>query len=134
MERDGVPADERAGQGLANRLTDVATGVDRRLGGAVGRVVVAHHRRRLSRVARRCSLDAPAGGWAEGSPARAGSSLEVLIDGADALPRIAEELESAQSHVHLTGWHLAPEFALTRGDEPTIVRDLLADLASRIDV
>ena len=58
----------------------------------------------------------------------------MLIDGAEALPRIAAELEGATSHVHLTGWHFTPGFALTRNDDPTILRNLLGALSTRIDV
>ncbi len=113
----------------------IARAIDRRLGGAVSRAVVAHHRRRLTRIDQLGALDAPAGGWADsGTPPRPGCSLEVLVDGAEALPRIVEELRQARSHVHLAGWHLAPEFALVRGDEPAIVRSLLGELSSRIDV
>jgi phosphatidylserine/phosphatidylglycerophosphate/cardiolipin synthase-like enzyme len=109
--------------------------VDRRLGPAVGRAVCAHHRRRLERIAQRGALDAAAGGWASGEPpVRAGCSLEILIDGADALASIASELERAESHVHIAGWFLSPDFALTRDGELRIVRNVLAELAERIDV
>ncbi len=60
--------------------------------------------------------------------------MEVLIDGASFLPRVAEELARAKSHAHLTGCFFSPELELTRGDDPTIVRNLLAELADRIDV
>ena len=113
----------------------IVRAIDRRLGKAVGGAVVAHHRRRLRRLERLGALDTPSGGWAEGAtPPRPGSSLDILTDGAEALPRIVEELRKARSHVHLAGWHVAPEFALTRGEEPTIVRSLLGELSSRIDV
>ena len=67
-------------------------------------------------------------------PMRPGNAVEVLIDGAQALPAIAAELRQAQSHVHLTGWHFSPDFALTRDHEPLILRNLLAELAERLDV
>jgi len=81
------------------------------------------------------ALDANGTGYSEGgmSP-RAGNDLEVLIDGSVALPAIAEELGRAESHVHLTGWYLSPHLQLTRGDDPVVVRNLLAELAERIDV
>ncbi len=114
---------------------NVATSLDRRIGPAVGRAVCAHHRRRLARIGQSERLDPPGGGWAAGEPAaRAGCSLDVLIDGAEALPRIASELERAESHVHIAGWFLSPHFALTRGAEQTIVRNALAELAETIDV
>ena len=74
-------------------------------------------------------------GWAtEGSEPRPGCSLEVLIDGAEALPRVAGELRQARSQVYLSGWFFSPEFDLTRGEAPSRLRDLLADLAERVDV
>ena len=109
--------------------------LDRKVGEAVDGAVAAHHRRRLRRVGWEHALDAAAGGWADGDPPpRPGNKLEVLIDGASALPRIAEELGRATSHVHLAGWNFSPDFALTRGSEPSILRNLLAELAERIDV
>jgi phosphatidylserine/phosphatidylglycerophosphate/cardiolipin synthase-like enzyme len=65
---------------------------------------------------------------------RSGNAVEVLIDGAQALPAIADELRQARSHVHLTGWHFSPDFALEREGELVILRNLLAELAERVDV
>ncbi len=109
--------------------------VDRRLGAIVANTIMGRHRRRLRREGWLGALDVSGDGWASGgSPPRPGSSLEVLIDGADALPRIAAELEGAQSHVHLSGWQFSPDFALTRGDEPKILRNVLAEIGNRVDV
>src|SRR5207237_964365 len=73
-------------------------------GDAAERLVRAHHRRRLGALGAH-ALDPPAGLWATGEPPpRAGCALDVLIDGEEALPRIAEELRRAESHVHLAGW------------------------------
>jgi phosphatidylserine/phosphatidylglycerophosphate/cardiolipin synthase-like enzyme len=58
----------------------------------------------------------------------------VLIDGADALPRLASELETARSHVHLAGWYVSPDFALDRSAERTTLLTLLGRLADRIPV
>ena len=81
------------------------------------------------------ALDASQLGFAHGSfPARQGNRLDVLVDGSEALPAIAAELARAESYVHLTGWFFSPELHLSREDEPTIVRNLLAELAERIDV
>jgi phosphatidylserine/phosphatidylglycerophosphate/cardiolipin synthase-like enzyme len=65
---------------------------------------------------------------------RPGNAVDVLIDGVQALPAIAKELRHARSHVHLTGWHFSPDFALERDDEPVVLRNLLAELAERLDV
>jgi phosphatidylserine/phosphatidylglycerophosphate/cardiolipin synthase-like enzyme len=109
--------------------------VDRWLGKQITNQILRHHRRRLRRLGWESSLDPPAGGRRDAtSPARSGNAVEILIDGAQALPAIAEELKNARSHVHLTGWYFTPDFALTRDAKPLILRNLLAELAERIDV
>lgn len=112
------------------------TAIDRMVGGGLERLTRARHRRRLGRVGWRESLEASQRTWAAGDPpARPGSRVEVLIDGAPAFKRIAERLEAARSHVHITGWHVQPSFELVRDREPSVVLgDLLARLAERIDV
>jgi phosphatidylserine/phosphatidylglycerophosphate/cardiolipin synthase-like enzyme len=97
--------------------------------------VRARHRRRLRSIGWEHALDANGTGYAlAGTPPRPGNDLDVLIDGAAALPAMAEELAKAESHVHLTGWYLSPHLQLTRGEEPVVVRNLLAELAERVDV
>jgi phosphatidylserine/phosphatidylglycerophosphate/cardiolipin synthase-like enzyme len=109
--------------------------VDRAVGDRVGGAVAAHHRRRLARIGWLHAVDAPAGAWAAGEPPpRPGNTLEVLVDGAQAFPRIATELARAQSHVYLTGWYFSPDFELTRKGEPKVFRNLLAELAPRVDI
>ena len=56
------------------------------------------------------------------------------MDGGEALPRIAEALAGARSHVHIAGWHVTPEFGLTRDDEAARLRDLLGECAERVEV
>jgi phosphatidylserine/phosphatidylglycerophosphate/cardiolipin synthase-like enzyme len=115
---------------------NLALHADRHLGATVSGAVRGHHRRRLKRVDWLGALDPPAGGgWAAGEPEpRPGGSLEILVDGAEALPRMVAELERAESHVHIAGWYFSPDFALTRGEEPAILRNLLAELAERVEV
>ena len=111
--------------------------IDRWTGKAVELAIDAHHRLRLRRAGRLGQLDPAADGslWAAGEPPpRAGNTLEVLIDGEQALPRIAEALAAARSHVHIAGWHITPEFGLTRDSQATRLRDLLAELAERVEV
>src|SRR4051794_6862185 len=68
---------------------DVLLTAEAMVGEGITRAIRAHHRRRLRRVGWEHALDAPAGGWAAGDPPpRAGNALEVLVDGAEALPRI----------------------------------------------
>jgi len=107
--------------------------VDARIGTAIERIVSRHHRRRLERLGKLASLDTPAGGYASGLlEPRAGNRIDVLVDGESALPRIADELERAESHVHLAGWFFTPEFRL-RPDGPGL-RELLTALAQRVDI
>ena len=111
--------------------------IDTWLGQAIEVAVSAHHRRRLKRAGRLEQLAPPAGEalWAAGDPPpRAGNSLEVLIDGERALPRIAAALAGARSFVHIAGWHITPKFGLTREADARRLRDLLAELAERVDV
>jgi len=108
---------------------------DDALGQVVERLTRSHHQRRLGRVGWQQAIDPPAGGWAEGDPPpRSGNALEVLIDGAAALPAMAEAVAGARSHVYLTGWHITPDFDLTRGARPTTLRQLLAEVAARVPV
>ncbi len=58
----------------------------------------------------------------------------MLVDGGTALPQIAEELAAARSYAHIAGWHVTPGFGLTRDDQAARLRDLLGELAERIEV
>jgi phosphatidylserine/phosphatidylglycerophosphate/cardiolipin synthase-like enzyme len=111
--------------------------IDSFTGRGVEAVIRAHHRRRLARLDRLAQLDPPLDGslWSAGDPPpRDGCQLEVLIDGAQALPAIAEALAGARSHVHIAGWHITPDFGLTRDQSAPRLRDLLGDLSESVDV
>jgi phosphatidylserine/phosphatidylglycerophosphate/cardiolipin synthase-like enzyme len=110
--------------------------LDMRLGDSIERLTRAHHRRRLTRLGWGGALDPPDDGlWCAGDPRpRTGNSIEVLVDGAQALPRIAAELGRAGSHVHIAGWHVEPGFRLGHEPDAPTVRGLLADLAERLPV
>ncbi len=111
--------------------------VDAFIGRGVEAAIGAHHRRRLRRAGRLGQLRPPDDGtlWAAGDPPpRPGGTLEVLVDGAHALPHIAEAIAAARSHVHIAGWHITPGFGLTRDEGAISLRDLLGDRAASIDV
>jgi phosphatidylserine/phosphatidylglycerophosphate/cardiolipin synthase-like enzyme len=116
-------------------ISEVVERLDCVLGDSLERATRAHHRRRLLRVGWSGALNASGQEWAAGaSPPREGSAIEVLIDGEAALARIAEAIAGARSHVYLAGWCVTPEFALTTGDHPVILRQLLAETAARVPV
>jgi phosphatidylserine/phosphatidylglycerophosphate/cardiolipin synthase-like enzyme len=110
--------------------------IEASLGDAVERSVRAHHRRRLRRVGWDRALDAEASFVApHASPPSDGNAIEVLIDGATVLPRIAAAIRGAERSVYLAGWFFSPEFALTRGAHPVALADLLRETAGRgVDV
>ncbi len=109
---------------------------DATVGNAIEAAVTMKHRRRLRRLGWERALEPPDDGlWAAGDPApRQGCALDVLIDGAQALPAIAEALQGARRFVYVTGWHLAPHFELVRGEPAVGIGALLAELAESIDV
>src|SRR5215204_5544367 len=111
---------------------------DRVLGGAIERSMSAHHRYRLRRLGRLDALQPPRDGspWCrEAPPPREGCSIDVLIDGVQVLPAIAEAIRGARRSVRMAGWHSAPHFALEREEPPTVLRELLAETVARgVDV
>lgn len=108
--------------------------MDAFVGDGIERAVRAHHRRRLSRIEQSRVFECPPGGWAEaGSFApRGGCSVELLVDGAQALPRIAEDVAGARSHVRVAGWFFSPDLRMGYGG-PTLA-SLLAETAERVPV
>jgi phosphatidylserine/phosphatidylglycerophosphate/cardiolipin synthase-like enzyme len=118
-------------------MVSLPAGIDRldgEVGMRVASAVCSHHARRLKHLGKR-ALDAPAGGWAQdASPPRPGNRLDVLVDGEQMFGALLEELAAARSHVHMTGWYMSPDFVLRHGDPPVVLRNLLAELADRVDV
>jgi phosphatidylserine/phosphatidylglycerophosphate/cardiolipin synthase-like enzyme len=108
--------------------------LDAAIGSALEHSIRAHHRRRLSRRGHARAFDPPPGGWAETGAfgPRAGSQVELLVDGAEVLPRMVDDVRAAKSHVHVTGWFFTPTFRM--GDGGPTLRELLADAAMRVDV
>ena len=122
-----------SGEGMADALGFL----DGLLGDVIEGGSFLQHRLRLSLLGHGRSVRPPRDGslWAAGDPPpRTGNALEPLIDGEEVLPRIEEAIRAAGSHVYLAGWSLTPSFALTRGDEPVVVRELLAAAASSVQV
>ena len=107
--------------------------VDDVLGDRIERSVSAHHRRRLARRGHR-PLAAGPGGWAEGGGfrPRQGTRAELLVDGAEALPRIVADVRAARSHVHVAGWFFTPGFRM--GEDGPTLKELLVDAAGSCDV
>ena len=134
--RSSGPADAVAGQARPpGFLNELPVKFGRVLGGRIDKAVSNRHRRHLRRAHWAHALDASGLDFAkETAPPRAGNTVEVLIDGCEALPRMAADMANASSHVHITGWFLSPELALSREEEPLVVRVLLAELAEKIDV
>jgi phosphatidylserine/phosphatidylglycerophosphate/cardiolipin synthase-like enzyme len=111
--------------------------LDAKLGDGLERAVVSHHRRRLERLDRIDALvPASEGLWATtaSTPPRTGNALDVLVDGAQALPAMAEAIRGAQRHVHVCSWHLEASFAPERDGRRSPVRELLGEAAERVPV
>ncbi|MFL5860371.1 MAG: phospholipase D-like domain-containing protein, partial [Solirubrobacteraceae bacterium] len=110
--------------------------LDHWVGDGIESAVRLKHRRRLTKLgwARLFEPSTP-GVFAQGEPRpREGCELQVLIDGANALPVMAQAISEAEEFVHVTGWHLAPAFELVRGRPLGAIGVLLAEMAERVDV
>src|SRR6201993_1148992 len=111
--------------------------IDTVVGDSVETAVRAKHRWRLRRLGWSRALDPSDDGglWAQGDPPpREGCALDVLVDGAEAFPKIAEAIAGARDYVHVAGWHVAPYFELVRGERPGVLGELLAEAAEKVDV
>src|SRR3954453_14920839 len=108
---------------------------DAAVGDGLERAMIHHHLRRMRRQGQLPAI-APAteGRYAQTAvPPRGGHERQVLIDGANALPQMAEAIQNAKRHVHVCSWHLEPGFDPgPRKNGP--VKELLADAAERVDV
>jgi phosphatidylserine/phosphatidylglycerophosphate/cardiolipin synthase-like enzyme len=114
---------------------DFIARVDAAVGERIDGLVKFHHRRRLRRLGWLSALEPGGPLWASGEPPpRPGNEVEILVDGASFLPQLAGLLEQADSHVHIAGWYLSTELALERRERRTMVLDVLADLARRVEV
>jgi phosphatidylserine/phosphatidylglycerophosphate/cardiolipin synthase-like enzyme len=114
----------------------VLTRLDSLLGDGIEASVRTKHRLRLRRLGWSRAVDPPNDGiWASGDPSpRPGCHLEVLIDGAQALPQMVRAMQSAQESIHITGWHLAADFEMVRDGDPLVLGRFLAELAERVEV
>jgi phosphatidylserine/phosphatidylglycerophosphate/cardiolipin synthase-like enzyme len=104
------------------------------VGSAIERAIAAHHRRRLRRRGHEGAYEAPPGGWSTSGAfePRAGCAAELLVDGAEILPRMASDIDAAASHVHVAGWTVTPSFRMGKGGRT--LREVLAEAAQRVDV
>lgn len=118
---------------MATGLRDRA---DALVGDGIEAAVTFKHHRRLRRLGWGHAFEPSTPGvFARGEPQpRDGCRLEVLIDGANALPAIAAALADAKQFVHVTGWHLAPSFQLVPGRPSHAIGVLLGELSQRLDV
>jgi phosphatidylserine/phosphatidylglycerophosphate/cardiolipin synthase-like enzyme len=107
--------------------------IDRVIGDGIEQAMRNHHRRRLRRLGWEGVFE-EGPWWAPDPPPRPGCRLEVLADGDEALPLIADAVDAARSHVYVAGWHVAANFALVRGERRRTVREVLAEAAERVPV
>lgn len=112
------------------------TRLDSLVGDGLEAAVRAKHSWRLRRLGHAEALTPNGDGlWATGDPPpRPGCAVDVLVDGAGAFAAMAQAIEGARDHVHVTAWHLAPPFELVRGERPRSIGELLAEAAERVDV
>jgi phosphatidylserine/phosphatidylglycerophosphate/cardiolipin synthase-like enzyme len=111
--------------------------LDDRLGDAMERATARHHVRRLRRQGHVGAIvPSSPGPWAATAtaPPREGNALDVLIDGEQALPAMAEAIRGAQRHVHVCSWHLEAAFEPERDGRRSPVRELLGEMAERVPV
>src|SRR2546430_16522310 len=88
---------------------------DATVGDRVDALVAAHHRRRLDRVGWARAFEPASSLWADGEPPpRPGNEMEIMIDGASFLPRLADDLARAEPPAHTAGGNLPPDLALGR--------------------
>ncbi|WP_345503287.1 phospholipase D-like domain-containing protein [Pedococcus ginsenosidimutans] len=124
------------GAELPSPVAGLAGRTDGWLGDRLEHLVKARHRRRLQRTGNSAALEGDTTGptWVDPSRVRRGNSLEVLIDGAEALPQVQEAILGARRSVHIAGWHCSPDFRLVHGPDSMTLRELLATTAQRVPV
>jgi phosphatidylserine/phosphatidylglycerophosphate/cardiolipin synthase-like enzyme len=110
--------------------------LDDRIGDGLEAVIRRHHRRRLRRLGWADALAPPDGPdwWSPRVERRTGNSVQVLIDGATALPEMERAIRGAQQFVHIANWHASPDFALSREPGAPTLRNLLAEVSARVPV
>ncbi|TWP52637.1 phospholipase [Lentzea tibetensis] len=107
--------------------------LDERLGDGLESLLCAHHTRRLRKLGWEDALEGHS--WfSPRRPVRQGNRVQVLVDGHEALPQIADAIEGARKLVHLANWHASPDFRLTREPGAPQLRELLSAAAERVPV
>lgn len=109
---------------------------DAKIGDALETLLRDHHGRRLRRLGWSDALaPSPEGEWwSTRAMVRSGNSVEVLVDGTQALAEMEAAIRAARHTVHIAGWHASPDFRLTRGPDALPLRELLAEVAERVPV
>jgi phosphatidylserine/phosphatidylglycerophosphate/cardiolipin synthase-like enzyme len=122
--------------GQVNTFRTLVDKLDERLGDGLEHVLCAHHGRRLQRLGWGDVLEPDGAGDRFGgrAPVRAGNSMEVLVDGEEALPVIQAAIEGAKESVHIANWHASPDFRLVRTPGAATLRELLRATAERVPV
>ncbi len=110
--------------------------LDQRIGDGLEHVLCAHHQRRLRRLGWPDLLagDGARDRFGTHRPARADNSMEVLVDGQEALPVMQAAIQGARKGVHIANWHASADFRLVRDPGSPTLRELLVATAERVPV
>jgi phosphatidylserine/phosphatidylglycerophosphate/cardiolipin synthase-like enzyme len=122
--------------GSVSTLGTIIDKLDERIGDGIEHVLCTHHERRLRRLGwpEVLSEAGSADRFGTRSPVRTGNSMEVLVDGEEALPVIQAAIQGARRGVHIANWHASPDFRLVRDPGSPTLRELLATTAERVPV
>ena len=108
--------------------------LDRALGEGLEWTLRRHHRRRLAKIDWDGAFEPGPGPWVDGrTPPRTGNSLSVHVDGEETFTAIIESVRAARSFVHIAGWHMEPDFLLSKDPDLTL-EELLVEAGKRVDV
>jgi phosphatidylserine/phosphatidylglycerophosphate/cardiolipin synthase-like enzyme len=115
-------------------ITELLARADGEIGEVIENANRRHHVRRLNRIGWDHAFRGNSSGWGTGMLPTEGNHVDVHIDGSSALPAIVAAVRGARSFVHVAGWTVNPDFAMERGAERITLRELLSEMATRVDV